>query len=540
MVELTHETNIEVIREFARIVQTELIRAHEKIDELKRARDEAMPPRELWLDEKLQDQLHRLQKKFYGFGRESLKDLNKQVRPVGHEGQQLLLHGLRAQDSAVENLAQSETSSASYKNSQEPLVIEHLVLEKDLVEEMAARGLDKTKASSAFKKINGLYQESVEITVTERTYQKVVHRQAKYRLKDEYNTTGKEVIVTAPGPVKVKAGSSYSVDFALSVVSDKYEYHVPLERQRRKMEGEGFDVDVKTLYTLCEAVAEHVRVIEPEIKKEIQTDFCAVHLDETPWRILSTGEQGYLWVMSNRLGSFYQFEPTRSGKVASDLLKNYTASIVCDAYGGYNRLRSEGQIRIQHCWAHARREFYERYDDYPGECLRVIEIIDELFEVERCAKTFEELSELRREKSQDVIARLKDLLFEIRPRFLKSEGISKAIQYCLNHWAGLTHFLTDLTVPLTNNDAERALRHAVVGRKNFLGSKTINGADTMASLYTVIETCKRNSTQPTEYLKYLITERWHKRVPLTPKQYADKKLGPNTKIKWPARNEWQV
>ena len=67
----------------------------------------------------------------------------------------------------------------------------------------------------------------------------------------------------------------------------------------------------------------------------------------------------------------------------------------------------------------------------------------------------------------------------------------------------------------------------------------INGADTAASIYTVIETAKKNSLQPTEYLKYLITERWNNRVPLTPKAYGHTKFGPARAI-FPARSEWQI
>jgi transposase len=402
------------------------------------------------------------------------------------------------------------------------------------------RGLPKTAGAEAWKKIQGLTEDTVEITVTERIYKRVVHSQAKYRLKDEYNTSDKEVIITAPGPVKVKPGMTYSVDFALAVVSDKYEYHIPLERQRRKMEAAGLEVDVKTLYSLCEAVAEHCHAVLPQIRHDIKNDYAAVCVDETPWRILSDKTLGQMWVMANRMGSYYQFEPTRSGAIAEEMLLGYDGAIITDAFGGYNRLSKKPTIRVQNCWAHARREFFERFDDFPDDCRRVIELIDQLFAIEREAKDVADIRRLRKEKSKPVVDELRNYLYEAKPRFLPGQGISKAINYCLNHWKGLTHFLTDSTVNISNNEAERALRHVVVGRKNFLGSQTINGADTATALYTVIETAKKCSLHPYEYLKYLITERWHKREPMTPKQYADKKFGPSPTIKWPARTEWQI
>lgn len=529
---LSQEQNIEVLREYALLVTATAEKQAEEIAKLQEDRAGARAAQD-FLSQQLRDHLTRLQKKFFGFGRETLPG-EAQARPIGHENQQILALSFRAheQEETKDSLPPNQASAPDLKV--------HDISNPDLVAETLARGLPVNAGADAWEKVPGLSEDTVEITVVERTYKKVIHRQLKYRLKDQYNTSDKEVIITAPGPVRVKPGMTYSVDFALSVVSDKYAYHIPLERQRRKMEASGLEVDVKTLYSLCEAVAEHCQAILPGIRREIQNDYAAVCIDETPWRILKEGTLGQMWVLSNRIGSYYQFEPTRSGAVAEELLKGYDGAIICDAYGGYNRLSRKPSIRVQHCWAHARREFYERFDDYPSECRRAIELIDQLFAIEREARSIEDIRELRATRSQPVVDELRNFLYETKPRYLPGEGLSKAIAYCLKHWKGLTHFLTDSTVNISNNEAELALRHVVVGRKNFLGSQTINGADTAAALYTVIESAKKSSTQPEEYLRYLITERWHKREPMTPKQYADKKLGTNTKIKFPPRSEWRI
>ena len=87
---------------------------------------------------------------------------------------------------------------------------------------------------------------------------------------------------------------------------------------------------------------------------------------------------------------------------------------------------------------------------------------------------------------------------------------------------------------------ERAIRHSVMGKKNFAGSKTINGADVAATLYTLIESAKKAGLQPREYLKYIITERWHNREPLTPQRLAKEKYGAETKVKFPKRDCWKI
>ncbi len=68
----------------------------------------------------------------------------------------------------------------------------------------------------------------------------------------------------------------------------------------------------------------------------------------------------------------------------------------------------------------------------------------------------------------------------------------------MNHGDGLTNFLKGVKVPLTNIDAERAVRQSVMGRKNFYGS--INGADLAATMYTLIESCKKVELDPKSYI----------------------------------------
>lgn len=522
MVSLKNETNIEVIRQYSLFVTMENERLREFIAKLSEGNSPG------WLSPDLRDQLSRLQKKFFGFGREDLAP--RADRPVGRKGEQLKLHGEHPIEPSPEPIAESAKSQAAE-------VLSHEMPDNELEKEAAVREL--SRGAEAWSKMKDFYQESVEITVTERIYKKVIHRQAKYRLKDEYNTTGKEVIITAPGPVKLKPGCQYSVDFGLAVVSDKYEFHLPLERQRRKMESAGLEVDVKTLYNLCQTVAEHMECVVPRIKQDIMNDFCAVHIDESPWLITSERHRGQMWAMSNRIGSYYQFEPTRAGAVAEEMLGGYQGAVLTDALAAYNRLRNLIGVRRGLCWAHVRREFYERMDDFPVT-EEMVRMIDELFAIEAKAKSFNELADLRKTESKAVILTMQNWMLEQSQIYLPGDGIMAAINYCGNHWQDLTTFLTDLSLPLSNNDAERALRHVVLGRKNFAGSKTINGADVAATLYTVIESAKKCRLQPKEYMKYVITERWHKREPKTPLELAAEKFGRSGRVSFPEKDAWRI
>jgi transposase len=502
MVPIEQEGNVEVLRAYAVLATREVERLSKELA-LARKQDTEQG----FLNDSLRDQLTKLQEKFFGFGREQTDH-----RPASHhKNPQLLLHGKNTSDK--EEKPDQEAPGSPAKTSFYEMVLE------DLKDEAISRGFKMSEAHD-WEEVKGLTQDSVEVTVIERVYEKVIHKQKKYRFRPSIGTD-KEIIVTAPGPVKINPGCQYSVDFALSVVSEKYEFHCPLERQRRKMEAAGLEVCVKTLYGLCEAVSDHAQSVLPQIKDDIKNDpQVATHLDETPWLILGEKSKSYMWVMSNRSATYFQFEPTRSGKIAEELLTDFKGAIVSDGFSGYNRFKKQPGIVVGNCWAHVRREFYDIRKEYPAEIKAVLDILDELFEIERRATTWDELRALRTKESTAVLQRLRTLLFELRPKYFSSSGLAGAIDYCLGRWKELTAFTTTLALPLTNNDAERSIRHVVLGRKNFAGSKTINGADVAATLYTIIESCKKVSLQPKVYLKYLITERWHKREPLSPQRYA--------------------
>jgi len=279
------------------------------------------------------------------------------------------------------------------------------------------------------------------------------------------------------------------------------------------------------MYRLSEQIALHMNMVIPEIREDIFKAPLACHIDETRWPILSKhSDDGQMWILSNQAGSYYRFEPTRSGQIADELLKNYSGPILTDKFSGYLHFRDEKNLIWGVCWAHARREFWDLRDVYPEEVEKVVKLINKLFAIERKAKTWDQLKALRETESAEKLSDLKVLLEKYRAEFFDRDDFCKAIHYILSAWTEFTAFTKDIRMPLSNNDAERALRQAVLGRKNFNGSKTINGADTAASLYTVIESCKKAKLDPVKYIKYVIEENHYDRKPLTPLNYAKNKI----------------
>lgn len=440
----------------------------------------------------IQDSFAILKNKY--FGKSSEKSPKKRDRDRQNDNAELLLHS--------QNLL-----PAPKRKETRDLEIDELIHEAS-VEDLKSMSEDlglSEPSEGQWEEIPGLFDKSIEITVVERQYKKILHKRKKYRLKKEFEITEKKVIIAAPVPVKLVPGSSYSIEFAVSILIDKYLNHMPLERQCRSMASLGLGgMSTQVLYNLVRLSSEHLKLISERIKAEILLR-SVVHSDETPWPINNNKDSdGYMWIIANQVGSYYRFEPSRSGKVIKETLGDYCGTIMSDAYSGYYQFKESKDKRLVLCHAHARRNFWDIRDTNP-DVMIIIDWWEDLFKFERLARTYKELKLIREEKSKPIIEKMKSWLWEQLPEARNESPFKKAIQYYLNHWVELTKFLDDPIIPLTNNEAERTIRQAVMGRKNFYGSRSIDGADVAAIVYTVIESCKKIELDPREYL--LITLR---------------------------------
>jgi transposase len=85
----------------------------------------------------------------------------------------------------------------------------------------------------------------------------------------------------------------------------------------------------------------------------------------------------------------------------------------------------------------------------------------------------------------------------------------------LNDWEAIFQVLSHPELPLTNNAAERALRHWVILRKLSLGTRTEVGSRVVALLASVIDTCRQRGHTPWRYLERAIADR-RAGLPLAP------------------------
>ncbi len=361
----------------------------------------------------------------------------------------------------------------------------------------------------------GQTEDADEITVVERQFVLVRHRRQKYRCRCN------GCVATAPGPLRLTArpdvrGARYSPEFAVEVAVGKYLDHLPLERQVRIMQREGLAIDSQTLWDQLATLAS---VLQPtyEALGRYVLEAQIVGADETWWRLMDkpAAKRWWVWSVTREDAVVYRILETRSQHAAREVLAEYTGIVMADGYGAYDALARAGPrpgITLAHCWAHVRRKFIEAEPHYPEPCRVVLDLIGQLYAVEREVPTRSTVGDdedsraevlalrrrLRDQRSRPIVHEVQT--WALGQLALPASSLGKAIGYLLGLWTGLTRFLDDPRIPLDNNSTERGLRGVVLGRRNHYGSRSKRGTEVAALLYSLIESAKLCGVEPKRYL----------------------------------------
>jgi len=213
----------------------------------------------------------------------------------------------------------------------------------------------------------------------------------------------------------------------------------------------------------------------------------------------------------HRLALFFSGRQ-HAGENLADVLKHRAEELqrpiqMCDALS--RNLPGDLKTIVANCIAHARRQFVDVADQFKDECEYVLKAFKVVYRTDAEARK-KNLSpsqrlQLHRTKSQQTMTRLHSWLKrQFDDKLVEpNSALGKAISYMLNHWEKLTRFLQEPGAPLDNNICERALKRAIVHRKNSLFYKTRRGARVGDMYMSLIYTCEMCQTSPFDYLTAL-------------------------------------
>ena len=294
------------------------------------------------------------------------------------------------------------------------------------------------------------------------------------------------------------------------IATSKYADYLPLHRLQGIFARHGFDLDRSTM---CLWMADVARLVRPiydlMVQRVLQSHVLAT--DDTIMPLLEPGRtrKARMWIYQgddSQPYNVFDFTISRSRDGPKRFLEGFTGALLADAYGGYDGIVLDQDLRRAGCWSHARRKFIEAETTAPDLARKILRLIRNLFDIETRAKGLPDSDrlDLRRAESQPIVNGLHAIFVDEKARLLPKHPMAEAIGYALNQWEPLTLFTSDGAVPIHNNLAEQQMKRIALLRKNALFVGTVRGGETAAVISSITSTCQRHEINPQVYLTQLL------------------------------------
>lgn len=321
-------------------------------------------------------------------------------------------------------------------------------------------------------------------------------------------------------------GSVATPSLVAGIMNAKYVNGMPLARQEREFARYNLNLSTKTMANWIILCAK--RYLQPiyDLMREEFLRSRYIHCDETRLQVIDEPEQkgttqNWMWVYltDEYSGSprmvLFQYERTRGGYHPVEFLGDeFRGYLTCDGYQAYHGLPE--QITVTGCMAHARRRFDEALTPlkkgFTKEQLKettayqAMARIGMLYKIEELIRNQspEERYAERQKQSKPLLEAFFGWLHTLEGSVNRSSKIGEAVLYALNQEKYLKAYLEDGHLSIDNSAAERAVKNFAIGRRNWLFSKSIKGAEASATVYSITETALLNGLKPYDYVAYIL------------------------------------
>lgn len=324
-------------------------------------------------------------------------------------------------------------------------------------------------------------------------------------------------------PAALIKGSYTSPSLASWILYEKFAKSVPFYRLEKSLEELGAKVSRTTMANWaiqCNSL--YFKHLTDYFHRELLKRKYLM-MDETPIQVLhepgrTPESKSYVWLM--RSGNdglppiiYYRYAPTRSGDVALELTDGIQPGtyLMCDGFSGYNKLKD---VRRCTCYAHIRRYFYEAIPaghdrDITNPAVQGVMYCNKLFSYEnKYAERHYKPETIKKRRVKDEKPVIKAFLDWADKQVVTGNSkFSKALTYFKNRRNDLMTYLEDGHCSLSNNWSENSIRPVTVGRKNWLFSSSVDGAEASMNIYTIIEMAKLHGLNRQKYLEYILEHR---------------------------------
>lgn len=344
-----------------------------------------------------------------------------------------------------------------------------------------------------------------------------------YECPECKDTEDPQFIKDEGAPLPLIPGSYLTPSLAAWVFYQKFALAVPYYRLEKNFEELGGPINRTTMASW--SVDCNDRYFRPMTeffhRKILERRF--IMMDETTIQVLkepgkTPESKSYVWLM--RTGDdgsppivYYRYSPTRSGDTAVDLTEGIAPGtyVMCDGYSGYNKLKG---IRRCTCYAHIRRYFFEAIpkghgNDITNPAVQGVMYCNKLFEFERkyAERGYKPETRMKR-RLKDEKPVVEAFISWAEKQHVSGNGkFAKAVTYLLNRRDYLMTYLEDGRCSISNNWSENSIRPITVGRKNWLFSTSVDGANASMGIYTIVEMADLYGLSRYKYIEYLLEHR---------------------------------
>jgi transposase len=332
-------------------------------------------------------------------------------------------------------------------------------------------------------------------------------------------------------PAQVIPKGLFSEGLLAWVITSKYCDGLPLYRQAALLgRFGGSDLSRNTLAASVVRVGQAVQPIINLLRDHL-LESPLTYGDETSIQVLkepgkSAQSKSYMWAQmtqgSGEKGTgppirLFGYAPSRSTAAAQILYAGIQpgAALMTDGYAVYDQIAKAHSLVHLACWAHCRRDFNDALQALPKNArtnnplaAQFIALIGQLYAVEARARELKlsakDLLALRQQHSTVVLKQIETLLLANSHSVLPGSLLGKALHYLSSQWPKLILYVTHGEYPIDNNACENSIRPFVIGRRNWLFSDTVAGANASANLYSLLQTCSVNGVDAYQYLRALL------------------------------------
>jgi transposase-like protein len=268
----------------------------------------------------------------------------------------------------------------------------------------------------------------------------------------------------------------------------------------------GLEISPALVDQTVHQAARSVAPLEQQLADQL-TQAALVHADETSWR--EAGQSLWLWVLCCCHTVLFMIGSRGKEMLENALSTDLGGDFMSDGYAVYRARQS----RLR-CWAHLHRklrglaESTDRQAAQAGGAMLAIfkALLDTIY------KARDELKASQQADPGGPPPPAIDhgpLLEQLRQhceqhRDAHHQALRAVAREFLNDWQVIIRPLADPTLELTNNAAERQLRHYVIARRISYGTRTEVGSHSMALLASIFDTCHLRGASATALLTQAI------------------------------------